>query len=308
MSNFRLNINDIKREVLELSNGEYLCISRKYEGWDKKLKFRCPKGHIFYMTLASFRRGYRCHICSNRKRYTTKDIEEELSKFGYRLLSEYTRAKDKLEVLCPNGHHIQITWDHFRRGVRCRECGSRRLISIEYIRLKAVEKGWLCLSDQYLGPHKKLKFLCNREHEFETTWADMQQGHGCKFCVWEDLSQKFSYHYTIEELRELKNYRLTVNRKSEINYKKFKSLINPFNLKRGKLFHLDHIYSVADGFKNNIDPDLVASPVNLRILTRRENIVKNGNSDFTLEELVSFHKQFVKEISDLKWLEEIKSK
>jgi hypothetical protein len=44
--------------------------------------------------------------------------------------------------------------------------------------------------------------------------------------------------------------------------------------KRSYEFPVDHIVSILFGFKNNIDPKLLASKENLRIITREENISK----------------------------------
>jgi len=97
---------------------------------------------------------------------------------------------------------------------------------------------------------------------------------------------------TEEDRKDLKLYRDEVIQLTNVNYKKYKLFINPSNLKRGKKYHLDHIYSVIDGFTSGIDPNIIASPVNLQILPMRENIVKNGTSHMILEELLSKYKEF----------------
>ena len=62
--------------------------------------------------------------------------------------------------------------------------------------------------------------------------------------------------------------------------------INPEKLLRGKnTYHLDHIYSIAEGFKNNVDPKIIGHWTNLRILSASINIKKNYHCDKTLDEL-----------------------
>lgn len=51
-------------------------------------------------------------------------------------------------------------------------------------------------------------------------------------------------------------------------------------------FHVDHIYSVLDGFKNEIAPSIISHPKNLRILAAKENSSKGSKSEITLEELL----------------------
>jgi hypothetical protein len=47
----------------------------------------------------------------------------------------------------------------------------------------------------------------------------------------------------------------------------------------------DHRYSVAEGFKNNIDPKLLAHPANCRLKRHNDNISKGSSCDISIEEL-----------------------
>jgi hypothetical protein len=47
----------------------------------------------------------------------------------------------------------------------------------------------------------------------------------------------------------------------------------------------DHMYSVRDGFINNIDPEIIRHPANCRLLLHSENNKKNYNSSITINEL-----------------------
>jgi len=70
-------------------------------------------------------------------------------------------------------------------------------------------------------------------------------------------------------------YRKEVMYLTNKNFHKYYWQINPKNLKRGfNNYHLDHIYSVAKGFKNNISPKIISMPENLQMLYWRENIKK----------------------------------
>jgi len=54
----------------------------------------------------------------------------------------------------------------------------------------------------------------------------------------------------------------------------------------GKNFYqLDHIYSIAEGFKNNIDPKMIGSIVNIQPLPCKENLLKKDSCWITLDEL-----------------------
>jgi hypothetical protein len=48
----------------------------------------------------------------------------------------------------------------------------------------------------------------------------------------------------------------------------------------------DHLYSVSDGFKNNVDPNILAHPANCRLVSHTENQKKRAKSLITLDELM----------------------
>jgi len=50
-------------------------------------------------------------------------------------------------------------------------------------------------------------------------------------------------------------------------------------------FHVDHIYSILDGFSNEVPPSIISHPKNLRILEAKKNISKGPKSEITLREL-----------------------
>ena len=57
----------------------------------------------------------------------------------------------------------------------------------------------------------------------------------------------------------------------------------------------DHLYSVSDGYKNNIDPKIISHPANCQIIPHRKNQSKNKKSIITLIELEERIKKFNKQ-------------
>ena len=77
-------------------------------------------------------------------------------------------------------------------------------------------------------------------------------------------------------------YSKMVRMKSE--NQNLKILLN--NEKRGKIkYHLDHKYSIAEGFKNNIPTHIIASIHNLEFIPFKENCSKRDKCSITIEEL-----------------------
>lgn len=84
-------------------------------------------------------------------------------------------------------------------------------------------------------------------------------------------------------------YEQEVDRLTNQNYKKYKEIINPANLLRGRIrgtYQLDHVMSKMGGFNEGVAPELIAHPANLKMLTSSENQSKNSTSHYTKEELL----------------------
>lgn len=71
---------------------------------------------------------------------------------------------------------------------------------------------------------------------------------------------------------------------ADTQYNKFKHIIDPEG-KRGKHWHLDHIYSVTDGFLNEVPINIISDISNLRLISDKENYAKSKSSHKSLTEL-----------------------
>jgi len=47
----------------------------------------------------------------------------------------------------------------------------------------------------------------------------------------------------------------------------------------------DHMYSIKEGFVNNVDPLIISHPANCQLITHKNNIEKRSKSSITLDEL-----------------------
>jgi len=95
-----------------------------------------------------------------------------------------------------------------------------------------------------------------------------------------------------EERSDLEKYRLQVKKISARSYHDHYYKINPNNLKRSRYqYHLDHIFSVEEGFKNNIPPEVIGHWTNLRMLWHLDNSKKNTKCHKTINELYEDYAQ-----------------
>ena len=71
-------------------------------------------------------------------------------------------------------------------------------------------------------------------------------------------------------------YKLTVKSLTEKTYRRYKNIINPYGFCRGiTSHHLDHKFSVLEGFKNGILPVVISNKHNLCMLSYKDNINKS---------------------------------
>ena len=49
-----------------------------------------------------------------KKKKTIQEVREYINNEGYTLLSdEYINCNQELEIICPNGHNIKMSWKRF---------------------------------------------------------------------------------------------------------------------------------------------------------------------------------------------------
>jgi len=96
------------------------------------------------------------------------------------------------------------------------------------------------------------------------------------------------YNTYLKNLPECKKYRLMV---VKLTNKQPISLLENYE-KRGVsgidgAYCLDHKYSIFEGFKNDVKPEIIASLKNLVFIPWRDNVVKRTKCSITKEELIN---------------------
>jgi hypothetical protein len=100
-----------------------------------------------------------------------------------------------------------------------------------------------------------------------------------------------------EDKSSFELYEDEVDRLTARNYHTYFYYINPNREKeRAKYkYTLDHIYSVISGFNNNISPEIISHPCNLRLLWYSDNYKKSHHCDISINELYNKINNFSKE-------------
>jgi hypothetical protein len=137
--------------------------------------------------------------------------------------------------------------------------------------------------DEIDGNNKNstLSLICENNHKINIRYSSFKRGHRCRICHYESIK------ISINELESFKKYSKIVRSKTRAVFRKYKELIDPNNLTiDSKKYHIDHIYSVSDGYKNNIDHNIISSYINLRVISSIDNFKKGQKSEIIKEELI----------------------
>jgi len=97
----------------------------------------------------------------------------------------------------------------------------------------------------------------------------------------------FNLRFDPIEKNKIDRYRDRVLKETYITTKLYSHKIKNYQL-RSKEYHLDHKFSIYEGFKHNIIPKIIAQYKNLEIIPIKLNLEKNSNCSITLQELLSF--------------------
>jgi hypothetical protein len=106
-----------------------------------------------------------------------------------------------------------------------------------------------------------------------------------------------------EDKNEWDQYRSLVNRHTRKSLILFRQIIDPENLLEDSNYDLDHQFSKFEGFKCNISPEIIGSPVNLVPLDRIKNRQKRTKCSISKEELLIRYSNFISCIEPSKLFE-----
>ena len=265
----------------------------KYKNNSTPMTYKCECGNIAKISLSNFQKGKRCMKCSGTEKHTNEYVQKFFKDHDCEALDEYINCRTPMTYKCECGNIAKIKFNHFRDGHRCTYCVNNNKKTIEFVRNEFTKKGAVLLSSVYINNHTKLDYICKNGHRHSITLADWVCGKGCPICRNNKLSIRRQgagnpnwKNYSEKDLKKLFNYRMNVRQLTNNNYRKYKSVINPFNLQRKRnKYHLDHIYSIIDGFNNDVPPEIISHPNNLQMLLKYDNLSKNNKSDISLEEL-----------------------
>jgi len=179
----RLEYSEVKSFI---ESQGYSLLSDTYKSISYNLEMICPKGHIFSMPLHRFKdAGARCPTCNNLNGFRNDKnsyevVKDKFKSEGYTLLTkEYTSNRQKLEVICPQGHNWTANYHAFCAGNRCKTCWSQRRGKDAKLSYTSVKKfiesqGYKLLTKNYTNIYQKLDLVCPNGHKWSVNWANFK--------------------------------------------------------------------------------------------------------------------------------------
>jgi hypothetical protein len=229
------------------------------------------------------------------RKFSYKSVQDYFLKENCTLLEdEYIDALTKMKYQCSCDNVSYITFNNFKNGQRCKQCHDNKRRTDYNDVFKYFDKcNCLLLSKEFINVDTPLDYVCSCGTISKIAFKYFKKGQRCRKCSYNKSTttkrknlETSGKWVALDNLSEWELYKRTTYNMTEKIYRRNKDLINPNELKRGRgYFHLDHKFTVQDGFKNNIPPFIISNINNLQMLEERVNIAKSNVSEITNQEL-----------------------
>jgi len=191
-----LDYNNVK-QFIEEKNCELL--SCEYKGVNEDLSIIGICGHKYDISFAGFRLQEIncCTTCGRRRGHAIRRtsysyVKDFIEKNNCKLISEeYNGEKKDIVVVFKCGHKETTTYDRFknRKDYLCIDCDYKKRgincsLDYSYVKEYIEGKGYILLSEEYLGKDVPLKVIVACGHEHEITFGNLKKDtiHLCKKC------------------------------------------------------------------------------------------------------------------------------
>ena len=185
------------------------CLSENYVNSQIKLEFECKHGHIWKAIPNAIKRGQWCKKCSDNERSKKRRQQGllEVQKYaeqknGKCLSTEYKGSHSPLIWECEKGHQWKTAFGSIKHGnTWCPHCSNRAKLTIEQMHELAFQKGGKCLSKKYINVDTKLKWECDKGHQWESIPYLVKNGSWCPKCASDNRAD--SQRASIQDIHEL---------------------------------------------------------------------------------------------------------
>lgn len=165
------------------TDDDYILLSDEYKNTKTKLDYICPNGHKHSITWSNWKLGKRCPDCSVAKRLSIEEITPFFESASEKLVSNtYINSREKLEIICKDGHTYFMCWNDWQQKHRCPICAGLKKPSLVKIKEAFEKEDYTLLSTEYINSTTKLEYICPNGHKHGIIWKHWRYGHRCPEC------------------------------------------------------------------------------------------------------------------------------
>lgn len=184
MQNYKKHTIDDVKKFVKQKYPKAILLSTIYKNNNSKLDLICENGHNFSICFLNLNKGSWCKKCYSFGRLSYDNVKEYINKIhpGSTLLSnKYVKNKEKLNLICENGHNLSLNFSRIKAGAWCQTCKGKIPKSFAFIDnyLKINYPGSFILSYDNI---KKISLKCCNNHIFELNYNDIIKGIWCAKC------------------------------------------------------------------------------------------------------------------------------
>jgi hypothetical protein len=198
--NLRVKFPDLAKEWHLRKNGD-LTPEDVTHNTQKKVWWRCPKGHQWQASIYLRVKGSGCPHCNGRRvtqSYNLQKLKPWLSKQWHPTKNGNLTPADvtpysnkKVWWICPQGHEWQTWVNHRSKGNGCPYCSGHRASDTNNLEVvnPGLSKEWHPTRNKDLAPvdvtpysNKKVWWFCAQGHEWQAWVHQRSKGRGCPYC------------------------------------------------------------------------------------------------------------------------------
>jgi len=178
-------------------------LAAEADGWDptavtagsnKRVLWRCPKGHEFDSVISNRTRNQGCPVCGGRR--VVEGFNDLLSQnptiaseaVGWDPKEIHVTSNKRLPWKCPLGHQWSATVYSRSAGGGCPVCANRQVqtnfndLKTLYPEIAAEAYGW-DPSEVLAGTTKIFSWICRKGHVWDAKVVNRVNGSGCHYCT-----------------------------------------------------------------------------------------------------------------------------
>lgn len=187
--------NDLKTTHPQLAQEAYRWDVTKYSaGTNKKVNWKCSKGHKWSAAIASRAQGNNCPVCGSAKvlkgfnDLATTHPRVAKEAFGWDPSKFRAGSKKYVKWKCAKGHKYSSTISNRSRGGKCPVCSNKKVlkgfndIGTTHPKLAKEADGW-DPTKTLASTSKSLNWKCSKGHKWSAIGFSRVKGSNCPTCV-----------------------------------------------------------------------------------------------------------------------------